>query len=249
MTQPSREPTLRGLERILSKAGVCSRTRAREWIEAGRVRVNGASIFDPDAWFDLERDAITIDGKRLVARAKLYFALHKPRGYLTTHRDPSGRPTVYELFEDLEAWLVPVGRLDLETSGLLLISNDTQFAELITNPVSHVPKTYRVEAAPRIGDAGLEALRRGVILHDGPTRPARVVHHIDSGPRTIFEITISEGRNRQVRRMVRAVGSRVQRLARTKIGPIELGNLPAGHHRPLERDEVRALIAVVRAIE
>jgi 23S rRNA pseudouridine2605 synthase len=236
--RPSRQ---HGLERILSKAGVCSRAEARRWIEDGRVRVNGVPIFDPDAWFDPARDAVTVDGKRLRAAEKLYYALHKPRGYLTTRTDPGGRPTVYDLFDELDAWLIPVGRLDLETSGLLLLTNDTQFAERVTNPESHVEKTYRVEARPRLDAAALERLRQGVVLHDGPTRPARVENVKERGPATIFELSISEGRNRQVRRMVKEVGSRVEKLARLSIGPVELGGLAPGAVRPLSEREARAL--------
>jgi pseudouridine synthase len=229
---------LRGLERILSKSGAASRKQAADWIRGGRVRVNGAVILDPEAWFDPERDAITIDGRRLAPRAKLYVALHKPRGYLTTRSDPGGRPTVYDLIADVDAWVIPVGRLDADTSGLLLLTNDTQFAERITNPASHVEKTYRVEARPELSDEALDALRAGVTLHDGPTRPARV-ERIDRG--RAFDITITEGRNRQVRRMVKAVGSRVMTLARIAIGPIGIARLEPGAWRRLSRAELRAL--------
>ena len=237
----------RGLERLLSKAGLGSRAQARAWIEAGRVRVNGVVIVDPEAWFDPERDAIAVDGRPLRARAKLYYALHKPRGYLTTRTDPGGRPTVYDLLGAVEAWVIPVGRLDLDTSGLLLLTNDTDFAERVTNPTSHVAKVYKVEAKPRLDDAALERLRRGVELADGPTRPAEVTRLRERGPATVFEIAITEGRNRQVRRMVKEVGARVEKLARISIGPIALGDLAPGKIRPLADDEVRALLAAGRA--
>lgn len=236
-----------GLERLISKAGLGSRTQAREWIRAGRVRVNGVVIVDPEAWFDAARDEIRLDGRKLELAQRRYLALHKPRGYVTTRSDPDGRPTVYELVEDCGAWVVPVGRLDLETSGLLLFTNDTQFAELVTNPESHVEKLYEVEAGPRLSDAALERLRRGVTLHDGPTRPARVERLGERGPRTRFTIAISEGRNRQVRRMVKEVGAKVERLVRRSIGPLELGDLARGAWRELEPREVAELAAAARA--
>ncbi len=240
-TPPRRQPRLRGLSRILSKAGVASRTRSATLIRAGRVRVNGALILDPDAWFDPERDEITLDEKPVVGGEKLYILLHKPRGYITSRSDPAERPTIYALIDDIDAWVIPVGRLDLDTSGMLLLTNDTQFAELVTNPASHTPKTYRVEAEPRLPETALESLRAGVVLHDGPTRPARVERRFDRGPRTVFDITITEGRNRQVRRMVKAVGSRVEKLTRVAIGSLALGDLERGKWRRLTPAEVRSL--------
>ena len=236
----------RGLERLLSKMGLCSRTEARALIRAGRVRVNGAVIVYPEAWFDADQDDIAVDGKRLAAKEKLYGVLHKPRGYLTTRTDPDGRLTIYALLGSLGAWVVAVGRLDLDTSGLLLVTNDTQFAEVITNPDSHVPKTYKVECSPRLDDAALDRLRKGVVLHDGPTRPAAVTRLADRGPCSVFEITITEGRNRQVRRMVKEVGAKVQKLQRTSIGPLALGNLASGKVRKLSGLEVRALLDAAR---
>ena len=236
-----RRRTLRGLERILSKAGACSRTEARAWIRAGRVRVNRVTIVDPDAWFDPERDVIEVDGRRLGSRERVYYMLHKPRGYLTTRTDPDGRPTVYDLVPDLEEWVIPVGRLDLDTSGLLLLTNDTRFADAVTSPASHVAKTYRVEASPRLSAEALARLRDGLVLHDGPTRPARVENVRERGPATVFDLSITEGRNRQVRRMVREVGSKVRRLARIAIGPVVLGDLAPGDLRALTPAELRAL--------
>lgn len=238
-----RRPThvRRGLDRILSKAGHCSRTVARELVRAGRVRVNGVVILDPDAWFDPERDEFTVDGRALGGSSLVYAALHKPRGYLTTRTDPGGRPTVYDLIGPVGAWVVPVGRLDLDTSGLLLFTNDTRFADAITSPASHVEKTYKVECKPRLDDAALERLRRGVELADGPTRPAQVEKLGDRGPATLFLITLTEGRNRQVRRMVREVGSKVEKLQRVRIGPLELGDQASGSVRPLTPAEVDAL--------
>ena len=141
-----------------------SRTDARSWIAAGKVRVNGKLVKNPDHWVDLERDRITIDGKPLQNAAKLYILLYKPKGYLTSYGDPEGRPTVYDLVKDAGAWLSPVGRLDLDTSGLLIMTNDTAFAERVMNPEHKVAKTYRVKASPRVSDEQMELLRRGVLL-------------------------------------------------------------------------------------
>lgn len=239
------------LERLLSKAGLGSRSQARAWIVAGRVRVNGVVIVDPEAWFDAARDAIELDGARVALAEPLYVALHKPRGYVTTRSDPDGRPTVYELVDDAKAWLVPVGRLDLDTSGLLLLTNDTAFADLVTSPASHVAKTYVVDARPRLDEGALERLRNGVELPGdgsrGPTLPARVANVVHRGPTTRFELAITEGRNRQVRRMVKAVGSKVERLVRVAIGPVELGTLASGRWRVLDAREVRALRDAARA--
>ncbi|MBS1854257.1 MAG: rRNA pseudouridine synthase [Acidobacteria bacterium] len=232
---------LKTLERVISKAGVGSRTDARSWIGAGRVRVNQRTVQNPDHWVDLDRDRITLDGKPLKAAKRLYLLLYKPKGYITTRRDPEGRPTVYDLIGDAGAWVSPVGRLDLETSGLLVMTNDNDFAERLTNPDHKVPKVYQVKAASLLTEEQLERLRQGVELSDGPTRPA-LVSRLRDGPRhTFLEITISEGRNRQVRRMLEAVDSKVLKLVRTAIGEVRIGDLAIGRWRNLTEEEVRAL--------
>lgn len=235
---------LKTLDRVLSKAGLGSRTEARSWIGAGRVRVNGRVIQTPDHWVDVERDRVTLDGRRVVESKRAYLLLYKPKGYITTYKDPEGRPTVYDLISEVEQWLSPVGRLDQDTSGLLILTNDTQFAERLTNPEFKVPKTYLVKSSTRLSEEALDRLRHGVELSDGPTRPAQVIRLRDSGERTFFEITITEGRNRQVRRMVEALGSKVLKLVRTAIGPVSIGGLPIGKHRMLTAEEVRELIRI-----
>jgi pseudouridine synthase len=237
LTAAEKRP-LKTLERVLSKAGVGSRTEARSWIHAGRVTVNGRATQDPDQWVDMERDQVRFDGKPIESRDRVYVLLHKPAGYLTTYKDPEGRPTVYDLVKDVGTFLSQVGRLDLDTSGLLLLTNDTRFAERVTNPDSHVPKTYLVKATPRLTDAQLQRLRDGLELADGPTRPAQVTRVRDSEECTHFEIVLTEGRNRQVRRMVEALDAKVLELVRVKLGPIEIGNLPIGKWRLLTPAEV-----------
>jgi len=226
---------------VLSKAGLGSRTEARKWIGTGRVRVNGKLVQTPDHWVDLERDAVTLDDKPIRARQKIYLLLYKPTGYLTTYKDPQGRPTVYDLIRDAGEWVVPVGRLDQDSSGLLLLTNDTQLVESVGNPEHKVPKTYLVKASTLVSDSQLEQLRGGVMLADGPTRPAVVTRLRDSDKYSFFEITIYEGRNRQVRRMVEAIGSKVLKLVRTGIGGLRIGDLPIGKHRELTAGEVRGL--------
>lgn len=235
------------LERVLSKAGLCSRTQARELVRAGRVRVNGRIALDPDEVCDADRDEVRVDGRRLEENERVHVMLHKPRGYLTTRDDPEGRRTVYELLEGLDAWVVPVGRLDGDTSGLLLFTNDTEFADLLSNPASHVAKKYVVTTRPRIDAVALARLAAGVELEDGPTRPAEVRKLGDRGRSTRFTIAITEGRNRQVRRMVRAVGAKVDKLHRARIGPLELGDLELGAWRALTAAEVSALRAAARS--
>ena len=236
------QPRLKTLERLISKSGLGSRTDARRWIGAGRVAVNSRVVRNPDEWFDPERTRISFDGKPLRSGRKVYIALYKPRGYITTYHDPQGRPTVYSLIEDLGQWVAPVGRLDRDTSGLLLMTSDTDFIERMANPAYKVPKTYLVKAASLLTDEQLEALRRGIQLEDGPTQPAEVSRLRDSGSRTFLEITIREGRNRQVRRMIEAAGSHVLKLVRTAIGGLTIGDLPIGKWRELNAAEVRALM-------
>jgi pseudouridine synthase len=234
---------LKTLERVLSKAGAGSRVDARRWIRAGRVQVNGQVVRDPDVWVDMKRDRVRLDGKPLQARERVYLLLYKPTGYLTTYRDPQGRPTVYDLIAGLGTFVSPVGRLDLDTSGLLLMTNDNQLAERVTNPESHVPKTYLVKSSVRLTDSQLQQLRDGVQLTDGPTRAARVRRVRDSEKYTHLEITVTEGRNRQVRRMIESLGATVLKLVRVKIGSIAIGTLQIGKWRPLTDREVRALRA------
>lgn len=242
--KPPRKTTkrpLKTLERVLSKAGLGSRTEARKWIAAGRVKVNGKLVQTPDRWVDLQRDQVTFDDRPMSRAKKLYLLLYKPKGYLTTYKDPEGRATVYDLIPDLGSWVVPVGRLDLDTSGLLLMTNDTQFAEHVMNPEYKVPKTYLVKASTRLSDEQLHQLRAGVMLSDGPTQPAVVKRVRDSAKYSFIEITIREGRNRQVRRMIEATGSKVLKLVRVQIGPLRIEDLEIGTYRELRADEVRQL--------
>ena len=229
------------LDRVLSKAGAGSRVDAGRWIRAGRVTVNGDVVRNPEHWVDMKRDRVRFDGRPLQVQERVYLLLYKPAGYLTTYRDPQGRATVYDLISGIDTFVSPVGRLDLDTSGLLLMTNDTQFAERVTNPESHVAKTYLVKASALLDDDQLQQLRDGIDLADGPTRPARVTRIRDSGKYSHFEITLTEGRNRQVRRMVEALGAKVLKLVRVRIGDVRIGTLPIGKWRRLTESEVLRL--------
>ncbi len=232
------ERTLKTLDRVLSKAGLASRTQARSWIANGRVAVNGRLIQTPDHWVDIDRDRVTLDGSPLQSLQGRYILLYKPKGFLTTYRDPEGRPTVYDLLEDVKQFVGTVGRLDLDTSGLLLMTNDNALAEAITNPEHGIPKTYLVKASTLLTDEQVARLASGVELSDGPTRPAIVRRQRDSEKYTFLEMTITEGRNRQVRRMLEAVESKVLKLVRIKLGPLTLEGLQIGKWRDLTAEEV-----------
>ena len=232
---------LKTLDRVLSKAGLGSRTEARAWIAAGRVEVNGKRIQTPDHWVDAARDRVTLDRRPIGAARKIYLLLYKPKGYLTTYKDPQGRKTVYDLLADVGQFISPAGRLDLDSSGLLIMTNDTDFGDYITSPESKVAKTYLVKSSTLLSDQQLDRLRNGVELADGPTRPAMVNRVRDSARYTFFEITITEGRNRQVRRMVDAIGAKVLKLVRVRIGSIGIGDLEIGRHRVLTPAEVSQL--------
>lgn len=238
---PARPAVKKTLDRVISQAGAGSRTEASEWIAAGRVAVNGRIVRQPGHWVELDRDRVSFDGKPLEYHDKIYVLLYKPRGYVTTYKDPEGRQTVYHLIREINQFVGTVGRLDLDTSGLLLLTNDHALADRLTDPASHVEKEYLVKASHKLTDEQLEQLRSGLTLDDGPTRPALVTRVRDSEKYTHFTITLTEGRNRQVRRMVEAIGSRVLKLVRTRIGPLTLAGLEIGAFRLLTREEARRL--------
>ncbi|MBV8708383.1 MAG: rRNA pseudouridine synthase [Acidobacteriaceae bacterium] len=235
------ERTLKTLDRVLSKAGLGSRSEARRWIGAGRVRVNGKIIQTPDHWVDVARDKVLLDDKPVREVEKRYILLYKPKGYLTTYRDPQGRPTVYDLLPGVEQFVGTVGRLDLDTSGLLLLTNDNLLAEALTNPEHKVAKKYLVKASSLLSDEQLQQLAQGVELSDGPTRPAVVKRVRNSEKYSFLEITLTEGRNRQVRRMLEAIGSKVLKLVRVSLGPLTLEGLQIGQWRKLSASEVAEL--------
>ena len=235
------------LDRVLSRAGLFSRMQAQAAITAGRVQVNGHVVRDPGTWIDPVRDKVLCDGASLRAKKKEVWMLHKPAGCVTTARDERDRTTVYSLLPKDLPWLAPVGRLDQDTSGLLLFTNDSDLANAITAPGSGLAKTYEVRCAGALADEALGRLRAGVVLDDGRTQPARVERVAFHDTSTTLRLSITEGKNRQVRRMVEAIGSHVLALHRTHIGPLELGDLPSGELRVLTADELQALRTAISA--
>jgi 23S rRNA pseudouridine2605 synthase len=240
----TRRPT-KTLERVLSKYGLGSRSQARSWIHDRRVEVNGRVVENPDQWIDFKTDKINVDGRPLAAERRIYLLLYKPKGFVTTAKDPEGRPTVYELVKKVKTWIAPVGRLDLDTTGLLILTNDTRLAEHLTNPEHKVEKTYQLKVRGLLTDDQIEHLRNGVELSDGKTKPAIVTRLRNSEKYSFLEMTITEGRNRQVRRMIEAVGSKVMKLTRVAIGQIRIGDLEIGRYRELTPEEVAGLFARV----
>jgi pseudouridine synthase len=230
------------LDRVLSRFGIASRTAAREAIAAGRVKVNGKVVHDPDIWVEPGTDAVHLDGNRVRAARRIYLALYKPKGVITSHGDPDGRATVYDYLDQTHKWVSPIGRLDKDTSGLLLLTNDTDFANRVTTPGSGVLKTYLVKLNGIVSDETLNSLAGGVEMKRGDhARPAGVRHIEDRGRYSRVEIVLDEGKNREVRRMMEAVGYKVLKLVRTRIGPVTLAGLAVGKWRELTPQEVRAI--------
>ena len=230
------------LDRVLSRFGLASRTTAREAILGGRLKVNGKVVRDPDLWVRPDRDSVQLDGQRLKPVPKAYFLFYKPKGVITTHGDPGERRTVYEYLGDIGKWVSPVGRLDKDTSGLLLLTNDTEFADHVTNPASVVAKTYLVKASGILSDETVAALGGGVEMKRGDwARPVSVRRVEDRGKYTWLEVVLTEGKNREVRRMIEAVGFKVLKLVRTRIGPLTLAGLEVGKWRELASGEVAAI--------
>jgi 23S rRNA pseudouridine2605 synthase len=239
------------LDRVLSRMGVASRTSAREAILSGRLKVNGRVVRDPDCWVKPGRDYIQFDGNQVKRVRKIYLLLYKPKGVITSHGDPSGRKTVYDVLkagqptkesgEDFR-WVSPVGRLDMDTSGLLLMTNDTEFADFITSPQSQVTKTYLVKTSGLLSDEVIAQLAAGVEMKRGDrAQPASVRRTEDRGKYTWLEIVLTEGKNREVRRMIEAVGFKVLKLVRTRIGSLKLEGLEVGKWRPLMPAEMAGL--------
>lgn len=229
------------LAKYLAHAGVASRRSAEELIAAGRVAVDGVTVGDPARAVEAD-SAVTLDGRPLGgSEPRVWFVLNKPQGVLSTARDTHGRQTVVDLVPARGLRLYPVGRLDADSSGLILLTNDGGLANRLTHPRFEVQRTYRAKLAGRpVGQAALARLRAGVQLEDGPTAPARVRR---LGPHEI-ELTIREGRNRQVRRMCEAVGHPVRDLRRVAFGPLRLGRLAPGAYRRLSAHELRRLQAL-----
>ena len=230
------------IQKIISAAGITSRRAAEDLILEGRVRVNGKVVTELGSKADPEKDHIKVDGKLInPQQPKAYIVLNKPVGYVTTMSDPEGRQTVQDLLKGVKVRVYPVGRLDYNTEGLLLLTNDGDFAHLITHPKYELPKTYLVKIKGVLNDEAINRLESGVFLTDGKTAPARVKRLRKEEANSWVEITIHEGKKRQVRRMIDHVGNSVIRLKRVRVGNLPLGNLPPGSYRHMTPEEVTML--------
>jgi 23S rRNA pseudouridine2605 synthase len=237
-----------GLARALSKLGYCSRSRATELIIAGRVKLNGALRRDPETPTHLGKDRIEIDGQILASTAKIYLALNKPRGVVTTAADEKDRETVYAYLPEGLPWLAPVGRLDKASEGLLLLTNDSEWAARITAPETHLEKTYHVQINKIAGEELLQQLRNGISTSDGDFLCVKNASILRCGKTNSWlEIILDEGKNRHIRRMFEELKIEVLRLVRVAIGPLALGDLPKGATRPLDEKEKQALDRAMQA--
>ncbi|MGN0587047.1 MAG: pseudouridine synthase [Oscillospiraceae bacterium] len=230
------------LQKLIAESGLCSRRKAEDYISRGKVKVNGhvASIGDGATY----NDVITVDGERIYIskkREKIYLMLNKPRGYVTTMSDELDRKCVTELLTGVDERVYPVGRLDRNSEGLLLFTNDGKFANDIMHPSRHISKTYRVTVRPSVSEEQLVQLADGVVIDGRKTLPATVNVLTEEQGRVVLQIVIREGRNRQIRKMCEAVGLEVARLRRTAIGPVKLGMLKPGEYRELTAEELKAL--------
>lgn len=228
------------LHRAMSKLGWGSRREATEWITAGLVRVDGRVVTDPLSWVDLDRQRITLREQPPPGAATLVLALHKPRGVVTTRSDEHGRRTVFDLLPPGLPYLFAVGRLDADSEGLLLLTGDSALAERLASPDHHVQKCYRVTVGGRVSEETLVRLRQGVELADGPAQAVEVRLVRRSEERSVLDVVLTEGRNRQVRRMLATVGHKVRRLVRQRIGGVVLGELKAGEVRVVAAEELVA---------
>lgn len=230
-----------GVARVLSKMGYCSRSQAEILIRTGRVTVNGKTIRDPETPVRMGWDHIAVNGAEVGEQSKIYLVMNKPRGVVTTASDEQGRRTVYDLLDPGGAWVGPVGRLDKASEGLLLLTNDSKWAARITDPASHVDKRYHVQVDCVADEDLLARIRQGVVV-DGGRLHARAVQVLRRGKKNSWlEITLDEGKNRQIRRMLAALGVGVLRLVRVSVGSLDLGDLKKGSVRPLTASEKRRL--------
>ena len=237
-----------GLARALSKLGYCSRSQATKLIRDGRVRLNGATPRNPETPVHLGTDRIEIDHGTLKPEAKVYLILNKPRGVVTTASDEKGRETVYACLPEGLPWLAPVGRLDKASEGLLLLTNDSEWAARVSAPETHLDKTYHVQVQGACEENLLAAMKKGVTAKDGEMLRAKRVEILRRGARNAWlTIVLDEGKNRQIRRMLESAGKKVLRLVRVSIGPLALGELPKGSCRALSAGEKQALDLAMKA--
>lgn len=233
------------LQKILAAAGIASRRKAEEIIASGRVTVNGQTVTEMGAKADPTADTITVDGKPLQrAERFVYFLLNKPKGYVTTVSDPEGRPTVMQLLPNVTQRVYPVGRLDYASEGLLLLTNDGELAQKLTKAGSHVPKTYHVKISGQPNEQAIQRLRQGITIPLDDGRRVKLspteIRLLENRENPWYEVTLIEGRNRQIRRMFQQIGFLVEKIERVQLGPLTL-DVPPGKFRPLSEREVHRL--------
>ncbi len=229
------------LNKYIASAGLASRRKADEWIKQGKVKINGA-VMDEPGYQVVSGDAVEVQGSLIEpAKRQVYIMLNKPKGYITSVEDDKERPTVMDLLGDVDARLFPVGRLDYNTSGLLLLTNDGEFAYHLTHPKHQIEKTYRAKIAGVLSDQRIAKLRKGIDIGGFVTSPAKVSVIKQLERSALVEIKIHEGKNRQIRKMFATVGNKVIELERVAIGDLHLGHLKEGHYRKLTRQEVEYL--------
>jgi 23S rRNA pseudouridine2605 synthase len=244
MVQKSQNTRRTGVARALSKLGYCSRSQASGLIRAGRVRLNGRPVRDPEKPVRLGKDAIEVDGKQVNPAGKVYLMLNKPRGLVTTARDDKGRKTIYSLLPDYteKDWLAPVGRLDMASEGLLLLTNDSAWGARIASPEAHIEKTYHVQIGAVASQELVDRIHQGVRTEDGDLLAVKRASILRLGKKNSWlEIVLDEGKNRHIRRMLLELDIEVLRLVRVAIGTVGLGDLPKGKSRPLTDEEKAAL--------
>src|SRR6266581_4131198 len=228
------------LDRVLSKAGIASRTTTRDWIQQGRVKVNGRVIRNPDHWVESVKDVVHLDGLKVREQKKIVVALNKPTGVVTSFGDNKNRPTVYDHLTSLDRWVFPVGRLDMDTSGLLILTNDTAYGEALLQPESKVPKTYYGKISGIVTLDEYFQLAYGLDIGRCEMTGPAIIREIRATDKyTWFELTITEGKNRQVRRMFEAIGHPMLKLVRIRIGDLLLKDLPIGKFKILSHKEAQ----------
>jgi len=229
------------LQKFLADAGIASRREGERLIQGGRVEVNGRVVTTLGTRVAPDRDRVSVDGRRVRPTGRrAYYLLNKPKGMITSSSDPEGRPTVVELLQGVRERVFPVGRLDWNSEGLLILTNDGELTYRLTHPANHVPKVYRVKVSGALEEEDLKALRRGLVLDGRRTLPARV-DRISAQTNSWLEVTLYEGRKNQIRRMLERLGHRVQKLKRIAIGPIRDRALKPGEWRRLTPEEIRRL--------
>ena len=231
------------IQKFMAEAGIASRRKSEEMISQGRVKVNGRPSKLGDK-IDVKKDIVAVDNKEITIKGeKYYIMLHKPRGFVTTMSDEQDRKCVADLVSDIPARLYPIGRLDKDSEGLIFMTNDGAFANMIAHPSGHISKLYRVSVKPAVTEEQAVTLSTGVVIDGVKTAPCTVRVTREEKDRSVMEIVLNEGRNRQIRKMCEAIGLQVLRLKRNSIGPIKLGMLAPGKYRELTKDEKRKLAA------